>query len=318
MISPSPKTLPGDVLTGVGGDAQLNRKFDRSVSMLAWGYNEELLVEGFLSRATALLDQTIEDWELVFINDGSVDRTGELADAFARNEPRVRVIHNPKNVNVGQSARRAIKAASKDLLFWQTVDWSYDISELRRLLELTRHMDVVVGVRPYPIRPLAYVPIIRSIFRIKTRSDNLYSAFVSLGNYYLLRILFSPAFHDYQNVHFHSVRTVQSMSLNGNSSFLAPEILFRSYERGLTFIEAPIPFIPRTVGTAKGASVRSICRSILDIFRNWLRWGLHMRIKMYRSPGPRRVFRLIEAQYLPEPVLHLMVPFFRYYRPDRE
>src|SRR5262245_9711234 len=91
-------------------------KFHRSVSLLAWGYNEEALVERFLDRAIDLLDRTVEDWEVVFVDDGSTDRTSVIIDDYANREPRLRVVHNECNLNVGRSARRAIAHATKDYM----------------------------------------------------------------------------------------------------------------------------------------------------------------------------------------------------------
>jgi glycosyltransferase involved in cell wall biosynthesis len=108
----------------------LAEKFNRSVSLVTWAYNEELLVEGFLKRAFKLLEEIVEDFEVVFVNDGSTDRTGDILDRFSQHEPRLKVIHNEKNLNVGLSSRTAFQLASKEYLFWQTVDWSYDIKNL--------------------------------------------------------------------------------------------------------------------------------------------------------------------------------------------
>src|SRR5689334_17878233 len=102
-------------------------KFERSVSMVSWGYNEELILERFFDRAFSLLSATVADFELVFINDGSSDRTGAIADAYAKREPRLRVFHNERNLNVGISAQRAVRGATKEIVFWQTTDWSYDL-----------------------------------------------------------------------------------------------------------------------------------------------------------------------------------------------
>ena len=142
----------------------LTGKFDRSVSLLAWGYNEEQLIEGFLDRAFALMDEVVEDFEVIFVNDGSYDRTGEIVDAYASREPRLRVIHNERNLNVGISCRRAIAAASKDYLLWQCVDWSYDLKNIRIFLELTKYYDIIQGVRPTPIRIFSNIPVIRSVY----------------------------------------------------------------------------------------------------------------------------------------------------------
>ena len=220
---------------------ELTDKFDRSVSMLAWGYNEEELVEDFLDRAFALLEKTVTDYELVFVDDCSTDGTGRIVADYARREPRLRVITHETNLNVGFACRRAVAEARKDFLFWQTVDWSYDLTYLRVFLELLKHFDVVQGIRPAPERLLSHIPVIRSIYRIKSRSDNLQKAVVSLSNYYLLRLLYGVKFHDFQNVTFYPAALVQSLTLVGKSSFINPELLLKTHARGARFLEVPIP-----------------------------------------------------------------------------
>jgi glycosyltransferase involved in cell wall biosynthesis len=289
---------------------ELAPKFDCSVSMLSWAYNEEELIEGFLDRAVALLDKTVEDWEIVLVNDGSTDRTGEILDAYAAREPRLKVPHNERNQNVGYSSRRAIGAARKEFLFWQTIDWSYNIDNLRLFLELLRHYDVVQGVRPTPIRLISYIPVIRSLYRVKTRSDNFKKAIVSLGNYYLLRILFGVHFHDFQNVTFYPTKLLQSVELSGDSSFINPECLFRTYETGARYIEVPIRFVPRGQGQAKGTKLLSILCSLRDILMNWLRWGIPYQFNIRRLPN-KRIHRVAEPFCLTEGVAHLIVPLLR-------
>lgn len=291
-------------------------KFDRSVSMLAWGYNEELLVEEFLDRAVQLLDANVNDWEIVFVNDGSHDRTGEILDAYARKNPRVRPVHNERNMNVGPSCRRAIKAASKEFLFWQTVDWSYDIRNIRIFLELLKTYDVVQGIRPTPVRLLSYIPVLRSIYRVKSRSDNIKKAIVSLSNYYVLRILFGVKFHDFQNVTFYPTKLLQSVELNGNTSFLNPECLLRSYERGAHFIEVPIRFIPRTIGEAKGTRLTAIVRSVTEIFANWLKWGwkYRVRVSLVSRDNDPRIHRVFEPFHLDSEIARLVSPLFQDFR----
>jgi Glycosyl transferase family 2 len=125
-------------------------KFSRSISLAAWGYNEEALIGSFLLRAMFLLDATVLDWEIVFVDDCSTDRMPGILAQFAAREPRLRIIRHERNLNVGMACRTAIAAASKEFVFWQTVDWSYDISKLRIFLELLEHFDAVQGIRPSP------------------------------------------------------------------------------------------------------------------------------------------------------------------------
>lgn len=252
----------------------LSAPFDRSVSLLAWGYNEEAGVEAFLRRAIRLMEDCVADFEIVFINDGSSDRTGERAEAIAAQDPRLRVFHNPRNMNVGYSCRRAVRAATKEYLFWQTVDWSYDLRNLRAYLELLKHYDVVQGVRQTVSGGAGVFKLIATMGR---RSDNRRKAVVSIVNYLLVRALFGVPLSDYQNVTFYRTGPLQRLPLEGNSSFLNPEMLIRSYAAGLRFIEVPIPFLRRGEGNGKGTRLRAIARSLREIFSAWCRWGWRLR-----------------------------------------
>lgn len=290
------------------------KKFDRSVSLLAWGLNEEDLVEGFLDRAFALLEEVVEDYEVIFVNDGSTDNTAKILEAYSRKEPRIKIITNLQNVNVGISCRRAVKAASKEFLFWQTVDWSYDISNLRIFLELLKCYDVVQGIRPVPERLLSYIPVLRSIYRVKGRSDNLWKATVSLSNYYVQRILFGVHFHDFQNVTFYPTKFAQSLDLEATTPFLNPEMLIKAYYRGARFIEVPINFIPRNMGEAKGTKVATIIRTIVDILKHWLRWGWKVRFLSSEHRTLGTIQRVARPIHLPDEVLHLVIPLFKKFR----
>ncbi len=282
-------------------------KFTRGVSMLAWAYNEEELIEGFLQRSVELLDRTVTDWEIVLVDDCSTDRTNEIVRAFAATEPRVRIVRHERNLNVGMACRTAIAQACKEFLFWQTVDWSYDISKLRVFLELLMYFDAVQGIRPVPIRLLSYIPVLRSIYRVGRRSDSLFKAIISLGNYYVLTILFGARFNDFQNVTFYRTRAVQSLSIVGRTSFVNPELLLKSYYNGTRFIEVPIRFIPREKGIAKGTRLTVVARSVLDTTRNWIAWGARHRLG--RSPH-QPIRRVSEPFRLDQSILRLVLPLF--------
>jgi glycosyltransferase involved in cell wall biosynthesis len=284
-------------------------KFKESVSLLVWGYNEERLIEAFLNRAIALMEATVEEFEIVFVNDGSADHTGAIVDAYAAREPRLRVVHHERNMDVGVAIRTAVRNASKKYLLWQTVDWSYDIKHLRIFLELMAHFDVVQGVRPVPERLFSRIPLIRSVYRVKGRSDTFGKAFVSLANYYVLRILFGVPFHDFQNVTVYRTAFIQSLDHKGMSSFSNPEYLLRAYAAGARFIEVPINFIPRTEGIGKGTRWRAIARSLQDIVTQWLDWGWKLHRDQPVTPG--RIERVAEPFKLSEPVLRLVLPLFK-------
>jgi hypothetical protein len=299
-------------VSGVAGGVTTAGKIAHSVSLVCYGYNEEELIGPFFHGAVELLDSVVSDYEIIYIDDCSTDQTWELAQRFARNNSRIRVWRNDRHRNIGYSFKRGVSLAEKEYLFWQTIDWSYDLSNLGIFLSLLDHFGVVIGVRPVPARLLAYIPVVRSIYRVRTRSDNFTRAMVSLANYYVLRILFGLNVQDFQNIQFHRTKVLQSFELHGESSFLGIEMIIRACNCGLDLIEVPIPFIPRTKGVSKGIRPAAIWKSCRDIAKNWLAWGWQVRHEGWVDR--RRIYRLTEPAFLSDEVIVLCAPLFKQFR----
>jgi len=257
------------------------KKFDRSVSLLCWAYNEEGSIHEYLDRAVKLMESTVEDYEIVLIDDGSVDRTYEIATKFQEGNPRLKIFRNEKNLNVGISSQRAIQRASKEFLFWQTVDWCYDISYLRDYLEYLKEYDIVQGVRRKPVevkigflKPVVALVKLFGMKHLTRRSDTVSKAIVSLVNFFLIRVLFRVPLSDFQNVTFYPTHWIQSIKYESKSSFANPEGLIKSYWAGKSIKEVMINFIPRSQGEAKGTRVKAISSSVQDIITLWFKWVL--------------------------------------------
>lgn len=253
--------------------------FDRSVSLLCWAYNEEDSIQEYLEKAAQLMDSTVEDYEIILIDDGSTDRTYEIAKIFQGKNPRLKIFKNEKNLNVGISSQRAIQLASKEFLFWQMIDWCYDISNLRLFLEYLKTYDIVQGVRRKPvevkIRFLKPFVLIMKLFGIKhltKRSDTITKAIISVINYMLIRLLFRVPLSDFQNITFYPTKWIQSVNYEAKSSFANPEGLIKSYWNGMSIKEVPINFISRNKGEAKGTRPKAIINSVKDILKLWFRW----------------------------------------------
>lgn len=252
--------------------------FDRGVSCLCWAYNEEECIEDFLLRVNALLQASCADYEIVVIDDCSTDRTNEIVRRLQKDIPQIALYRNETNRNVGYSCKRAIREAKKEFLFWQTVDWSYDITLLRTFLEFLKSNDVVAGVRRAPVSQRTglskLVATVWLLFgrHLTKRSDTLSKAFVSICNYVIIRVLYRFPLSDYQNVVFYRSALVQSHQMDADSSFINPELLLKSYWRGASIKEVPISFIPRVAGEAKGTRLKSIMKSVRDVFGFWIKW----------------------------------------------
>src|SRR5947208_14714968 len=107
-----------------------------SFSMLGWALNEEVNIARYIERAEVLLKQLTDDYELVIVDDGSTDRTWEITQQYKQTRPWLRIFKNERNRGPGFNIKLTVSQAEKDYLFWQTVDWSYDISSLPEFVPL--------------------------------------------------------------------------------------------------------------------------------------------------------------------------------------
>jgi glycosyltransferase involved in cell wall biosynthesis len=253
-----------------------------SVSMLGWGYDEEENLPIYLERAERFLRAISDDFELIVIDDGSRDRMWELAVEAQQTRPWLRVFKNDRNRGAAYSAKRAIRAATKDYLFWQTLDWAYDLTHLAGAFEDLGTYDVLQGVRINALDATAF----------GLRSDSSWKGLVSHANYRLVRLLFRLPINDYQNVTVYPTKLVQSFEFEADSSFMNPELLLKAWWSGASFKEVPVPFLKRERGVAKGTRFRSIVRSVRDIFYWWIVWILLGR---RRQKGRGRVVQISSA-----------------------
>lgn len=98
-----------------------------SLTIVLPAYNEEALIARTLDRVMDYL-AGIEDrysWEIIAINDGSRDKTGEILDDYVAAHPRIRALHHHTNFNLGQALRYAFANARGDYTIVLDSDLSY-------------------------------------------------------------------------------------------------------------------------------------------------------------------------------------------------
>ena len=98
----------------------------------------------------SVLDQSYQEWELIIVNDGSTDRTGEIADSFAARHGNVLVLHHFVNFHIGQCFRFAIKHCRGDYVITMDIDLSYSPDHIGTLLRAIRETKAkIVIASPY-------------------------------------------------------------------------------------------------------------------------------------------------------------------------
>jgi len=118
----------------VGIAARRNLPF---VSLVVPGYNEESIIEKNLGQLCLWMDSLSQSyrWELIFVNDGSKDRTGQLAEQFALQRTNVHVYHHFVNKQLGRALQTAFQHCRGEYIVVLDLDLSYSPDHIERLLK---------------------------------------------------------------------------------------------------------------------------------------------------------------------------------------
>jgi len=137
-----------------GYQSSLTEQFDaRSlVSLVVPAYNEAAILEQNLEILCQYLEQLEYKyrWEIVLVNDGSRDNTGEIADGFAQTHAHIRVIHHLVNSGLGQALRTGFEQSQGEFIVTLDIDLSYAPEHIEKLLEkITESGADIVLTSPY-------------------------------------------------------------------------------------------------------------------------------------------------------------------------
>ena len=239
-----------------------------SLSLLAWGYNEELLIEEFVEKSIRDLKKVTDDFEIVVVDDGSTDSTWQKLEGLARKYSCVKPVRHEKNMDVGMATQSAVRNASKEILFWNTVDMFFDTEkDLPKMLPYTRDYDIVQGVRT------------------SLKANAFFRKLTSVVNYLLIRTLFGVSMTEFQNVKFFKREFGKSIHFESASVFTNAELAIKGYYRGLKIKEVPMDFKERTAGKQKGAKFSTIRKTFRDIFKCWFLWRVLGKIEKAPKHG---------------------------------
>jgi glycosyltransferase involved in cell wall biosynthesis len=242
-----------------------------SLSVVVPAYNEEANVESCLKKVSAVLKKLDLDSEIILVNDGSKDKTGEIAKSLIKKISNLKVIDNNPNRGYGGSLKAGFAAASKELIVFIPADNQFDFSEVTLLLDKYRETkaDIISGIRT-------------------NRQDPIHRRLIGWTWNSIVRALFGYLASDI-DCGFKMFRReiLDHVNLTAERGAMVDTQLFASARaRGFTVAEVPLTHLPRTAGNPTGVSPRVIYQSFVDLFRFW--WQLKQEILVEKG---KTVFR---------------------------
>ena len=239
---------------------------DLSLSVFFPCYNEQDNVERTTRTALDALATITTDYEVIIVNDGSRDRTKEIADRLAADHPQVRAIHHAVNQGYGARVQTGFLAARKEWVFYTDGDGQFDFREIPLVLNLLDRFDIVSAYRLNRQDPLM-------------RRVNAWN-WTMLCNFLLgtrLRDI-DCAFKIYPR------RLFDEIEMRSEGALIDAEILAKANRLGYSIGQVGVHHYPRTAGTQTGASLKVIARAFKELFK--LR--RHIRSTTRTTPSVRR------------------------------
>src|SRR6266536_1315317 len=119
----------------------------KSLSVIFPAFNEDANIRAVVGDAYRTIPKLAPIFEIIVVNDGSKDRTGEICDRLAEELSNVRVVHHVRNRGYGAALKSGIERARYNLIFFTDADGQFDLNEVAALLEQTDAYDIVAGYR---------------------------------------------------------------------------------------------------------------------------------------------------------------------------
>lgn len=232
-----------------------------SISLVIPAYNEEESIGYALNICNDFLQSITKEYEIIVVDDGSKDRTGEIIDKYAINHPRIKSIHNIRNEGSGRSLFIGLKKAQYDFIVTNFADLPFDIRELTNILALFDNENINFIV----------------VSRKNRKVNSIYRKITSLVNYWFIRIIFNIKVGDFQFVQIYKKHVLDNIDIKSKGTFVPPEIIIKALFHGYRMKECISCFHPRRAGNSKCGNIRVIMQTIIETIKFWVSWSILQR-----------------------------------------
>ena len=227
-----------------------------TISVIVPAYNEEGNLPGTLEEIVPILEENFRDYEILLFDDKSADATGAIADRAAAANPRVRAVHNAKNMGLGYNYRTGAAMARMDYVMLVPGDNEIAGDSYRAMFRLLGQADMVV---PYTVNTEIRPPGRRFISRWYT---------------WLINALFGRSVPYYNGPVVHKRSLIPSVEITTDGFAYQTEAVLKLLRDGRTYVPVGMVLKERRSGRSKALDPRNVARVLKTI------WLLLWRIRL--------------------------------------
>jgi glycosyltransferase involved in cell wall biosynthesis len=193
-------------------------------------YNEEAILRANVNTVIDYLKSKSfkYDWEILLINDGSKDKTAEIADELSRQNTCVRVIHHPVNLNLGHALQTGFRNSKGDIIVVLDVDLSYSVEYVEKLADklVETSADIVIASPYMKGGKVTAVPFSR---RIMSKWVNRFMRMAAQDKYYT----YTGMVRAYRKTF------IRTLNLKTKDYEINPEIIYKGMILRARIVEIP-------------------------------------------------------------------------------
>jgi glycosyltransferase involved in cell wall biosynthesis len=230
-----------------------------AVSIVIPSYNEEASIAATIGRVSAAARAAGIPHEILAVNDGSRDRTGDVVRGLLADIPGLRLVEHFPNRGYGGALRAGFDAARHEWIAFLPGDNQFDPSELGLLLAEAGGADIVSGYRA-------------------NRQDALIRKVNAFGWNLVVRLLFGRLCRDI-DCGFKLFRrsVLDRVTITSSGAMIDTELLAGAKARGCVIADVAVTHLPRTAGHPTGANLVVILRAFRDLGRFRVRLSRELR-----------------------------------------
>jgi hypothetical protein len=221
--------------------------------MVVPAFNEEAMLDGCIRFMSEALRTVGIEHEIILVDDGSQDRTGEISDRLAREVPFVQVYHQV-NRGIGGAFRTGVQASRGQYVALWPVDMPCRAADLQPYIGCLGRASVIVGCR---------------------RRREGYNPLMVINAWLYPRIvfgLFGLWLRDVNWICFYDGQMLRDIRLTQSGIPMLTEILVRLRDCGATFLEADVEMTARVSGIPSAARPRVMWKTLIGLLQLWSKW----------------------------------------------
>jgi glycosyltransferase involved in cell wall biosynthesis len=226
-----------------------------SLSVFFPAYNDAPSLPELIHKTFAVLREHVADYEVIVVNDGSQDNTGEVLEQLRLEfAPYMRVVTHPVNRGYGGALRTGFASATREFVFYTDGDSQYDVGELPRLLALATPTTGLINGYKLERHDPAHRIWIGTIYNLSARL--------------MFRIRIRDIDCDYRLIR---RSLLESIHLTSTSGTICVELVRKLELSGCEVREVGVHHYARLYGSSQFFRLRSLASTFGQLLKLWVR-----------------------------------------------